>query len=212
MQYQEAKKIIFELYKDYGWASLFTRIRFFTAPYKALISYVPQKGTIIDIGSGYGIFSNLLALMFPKLQITAVELDRKKANLTNHGLPNVELIVDDITKISIPPVNCILMIHVLHHLSSYKEQETLLKECFKKLKKKGILLIVEIDRFPAWKYILTQIADHMLYPKDTIYYRFRNDLIRLLKRYKFKIKDVTFNAGTPFSHVLYICRRGNKNQ
>lgn len=207
MQYQKAKKIIFKLYEGYGWASIFTHIRFFTAPYKALIEFVPQEGRIIDLGSGYGIFSNLLGLMSKRLRVIAVELDKKKAKLTNRGLPNVELITDDITKISIPLVDCILLIHVLHHLNSYKEQEIILKECFKKLKKDGTLLIVEIDRFPAWKYILTQIADHILYPTDIIYYRLRNDLISLLKRYKFRVKDITFHSGTPFSHVLYICRK-----
>jgi len=69
IDYKEASKKIIEMYGGHGWPSLFARIRFFTAPYAALFPHVPKEGFIIDLGCGYGMFSNLLALMSEKRKI-----------------------------------------------------------------------------------------------------------------------------------------------
>ncbi|MDP3999623.1 MAG: class I SAM-dependent methyltransferase [bacterium] len=207
MDYSSAVREIKKKYKGLGWPSLFIKIRFFTAPYRKLEADVPRDGFIIDLGCGYGIFSNLLALLSSQREILGLELDMSKIKYADRGLGNVHFQAADITRAQIPSADCILLIHVLHHLNSYSEQEVLIRACYDKLKEGGKLIICEIDRYPWWKFILTQMADHLLYPGDRIYYRFPAELLSFLKTLQFNIQYQKSHQGTPFSHVTYVCEK-----
>ena len=207
MNYVLAVKKVKKMYRGLGWPSLFIKIRFFTAPYRQLETCVPQSGFIIDLGCGYGIFSNLLALLSPQRNILGLELDTSKIKYADQGIVNVRFQTADITKAKIPDADCILLIHVLHHLNSYSEQEVLLKACYDKLKEGGKLIICEIDRYPWWKFILAKIADYLLYPGDRIYYRFPKELLAFLRTLPLDIQYQKSHQYTPFSHVTYVCRK-----
>ena len=205
--YEEAVKCIKHTYGGLNWPALFARIRFFTAPYRQLVSFVPVQGLTIDLGCGYGIFSNLLGLLSPERKILGLDLDAYKIRYANRGFANVECRPGDITKLDLPPADAILLVHVLHHLNSYQEQEVLLQACFKKLKNGSKLIIAEIDSHPTIKFLLARIADFVLYPGDKIYYRQPNDLRALLEQLDFKVEIKRWHAGTPFSHIGYICTK-----
>lgn len=200
-----AAKKIKQLYCGLGWPSLFTKIRLFTGSYSHLNSFVPREGFIVDLGCGYGIFANLLGFLSNKRKILGLDLDKSKIIHANRGLKNVDCRAGDITKINIPQADCILLIHVLHHLNSFLEQEELLSVCFDKLKKGGRLIIAEIDRHPWWKFLLTRLADYLLYPGNKIYYRFSDEMVVLLKKFSTKITLEAIDRGGPFSTVAYIC-------
>ncbi|MBS4052330.1 MAG: glycosyltransferase [Methylomonas sp.] len=207
IRFHEAARAVKNASGRWTWPALFTRIRFFTAPYFELSKHIPETGRIIDLGSGYGIFANLLGLMAPHRTITGLDLDKYKSDHAKALAPNVTFTYGDITKINVPPADCIMLIHVLHHLDSYEQQEVLLKACYEKIRPGGKLLICEIDEKPWWKFILTQIADHMLYPGDRIYYRFPGQLTPLLKGLGGDVSSMVMHQGTPFSHVTYIVTR-----
>ena len=199
------------LYAGLGWPSIFTHIRFFTAPYKKLERLIPKKGFIIDLGCGYGIFSNYLGLAGPKREVLGIELDTKKIKFADRGVRNVKFLKADITKINLKKADVILLIHVLHHLNSFEEQEKLLLECKKRLAKNGRLIIAEVDKKPILKFILGRLADFLLYPGDKIYYRFPKELIDLFSRLAFKVKIIRLDKGKPFAHVAYILEKDGKN-
>jgi len=204
MDERRAEKEIKRLYHGLGWPTIFTYIRFFTAPYQAIEKYVPKKGIIVDLGCGYGLFSNYLGLTSSQRRVVGVELDENKIKYADKKIKNVNFFKKDITKMKLPQVEAFLLIHVFHHLNSFKEQEALLAECVKKLKRGGLLLIVEIDKKPWWKFLITQLADHILYPGDKIYYRFEKEMVELLKPFSFKLKIRRIHQGKPFSHMLYL--------
>lgn len=206
MNIKEAKKEILRLYGGWGWPSIFTFIRLFiTAPFEALEKHIPNEGFIIDLGCGYGIFANLLGLMSEKRKILGIDLDDYKMRNADKSTANVEFRVADITKTELPPADCILLVHVLHHLNSYDEQEPLLRACLDKLKQGGKLVIAEIDRKPWWKFILTQIADRILYQFRRPYYPFPEKLIPLLENLGFSV-EIYYgdHRGTPLSHITYV--------
>lgn len=206
--YQTATRYIQKLYGGFGWPSVFTFIRLFiTAPFEALERFVPKDGQIVDLGCGYGIFANLLGVMSEKRKILGVDLDDSKMRHAAKGIRNVDFRIADITKTEIAPVDCILLIHVLHHLNAYEEQEPLLKACVEKLKSGGKLIIAEIDRKPRWKFFLTRIADRILYNFHKPYYRFPEKMIALLGKFPVGIKTEIMHQGTPFSHITYICTK-----
>jgi len=198
------------LYRGLGWPTIFTHIRFFTAPYEKLEKLVPKKGFIIDLGCGYGIFSNFLGLTGPKREVLGIELDSKKIKFAQRGVGNVKFLRADITKIKLKKTDVILLIHVLHHLDSFAQQEKLLLECKKKLKNGGRIIIAEVDKKPILKYILGWLADKILYPGDKIYYRMPNEFKRLFQDLGFTVKMIKADNGKPFAHIIYVLKKNDE--
>lgn len=194
-----------KLYQGLGWPSIFAHIRFFTAPYKKLEALIPKKGFVIDLGCGYGIFSNYLGLTGPKREILGFELDREKIKYAHHGIRNVKFQQADIVKTNLKKADVILLVHVLHHLGSFREQKELLRQCKLKLRKGGSLIIAEVDKKPILKHFLSWLTDRILYFGNKIYYRFEENLVMLIKRTGFSAcQTIKAHQGTPFSTLIYI--------
>ena len=193
-----------KLYQGLGWPTLFTQIRFFTAPYQRLEELVPKKGLVIDLGCGYGIFANYLGLTGPQREVLGMDLDANKLKFADRGVKNTRFLRQDITQAKLKKARVIVLIHVLHHLSSFQEQEKLLIELKKKLTKDGELIIAEVDRKPVIKYWLGCLADKIMYPGDKIYYRFPQEFERLFKKLGFQVKTTRPHRGKPFAHVIYL--------
>lgn len=207
LTFDAAKRNVKKLYRGFGWPSLFVKIRFITAPYRRLEQLIGREGMIIDLGCGYGVFSNLLGMRSADRKVVGMDFDADKMKYADRGIRNVSFITGDITKVSLRDADYILLIHVLHHLDSYEAQEKLIAACVAKLKQGGKLIIAEIDAVPRMKFFLTQIADHVLYPGDTIYYRFPDGMANLLKKFPVTVERQRMHEKTPFSHVTYICTK-----
>lgn len=203
--FADVERLVKRLYRGLGWPSLFARIRFFTAPYDRLEPYVPKTGLVIDLGCGYGMFSNLLGIMGPRRRVLGLDLDGAKLAHAPRGVGNVTFRNGDIRTEALETADCILLIHVLHHLDSYDDQERLLETCRAKLKPGGRLVICEVDGAPRWKYALGLLADRILYPGDDIYYRFPDKMLPLLADCGFAAETRYIHQATPFAHVVYVC-------
>jgi hypothetical protein len=59
------------------------------------------------------------------------------------------------------------------------------------------LIIAEIDRKPWWKFVLTQLADHTLYPERS-HYRFPESMAELLKKFPVKVETEVMHQNTAF--------------
>lgn len=204
---REAEARLTRLYAGLGWPSVFTRIRLWTAPYRRLEPLIPREGVILDLGTGYGTFANLLGLLAPGRRCVGLELDRAKAAVADRGVANASFSLENAVEAPLPEADAILLIHVLHHLRSREEQTLLLRRCLAALKPGGRLVICEVDRRPAWKFALAHLADWILYPGDPILYRLPEDLTALLAAEGFSSELLRVDEGTPFSHVAYVCAR-----
>lgn len=207
LSYPAARRRVIELYGGRGWASLFTRIRFFTAPYASLEPLVPRRGLVVDLGCGYGTFSHLLGLLGPERRVVGLDLDAGKVSHAARGLSNVDCRVGDVRTAALEPADCVLLVHVLHHLDSYEAQERLLDVCVERLKPGGRLIVCEVDGEPRWKHALGLLADRLLYPGEPIHYRFLGPMTALLESKGLRVEARRSDAGTPFAHVTYACER-----
>ncbi|MFH1827142.1 MAG: class I SAM-dependent methyltransferase [bacterium] len=200
------------LYKKNFIVDIFAKIRFWDAPYVEVEKMVSKKGMIVDLGCGEGIFSNYLAMSSSRRKIVGVDIDRKRISNADKGLKNVQFRVGDVTKVKIPECNAILMFHLLHHLSSQKAQEKLIKCVVKKIKKGGRLVIVEVSKKPLLKFLLSWFTDHFIvawfferkiYEKN-IFFRTEDDWLSLFNGLNLKTKRYTKSRGKPFSHVVFV--------
>lgn len=196
-----------KLYSGLGWVTLFTNIRFLTGSFRQLEKLLPRKGRILDLGSGYGIFANYLGVSSPEREVIGIELDVVKLQYADRGVPNVEFVHGDVTKSEFESSNVVTIIDVLHHLSSYHAQEELLKKSRDLLVKNGKLLIVEVNNKPFWKLALGRLADAMLYPGESIYYRYRPEMKKMLTDCGFKIIKLEVLKNNPFPQIAYLCQK-----
>jgi len=204
---QSPKKQLFDLYGKDGYVYAFLHIRWWHANLEKVAELIPSSGTILDLGCGYGIFSNYLGLSSDKRNVIGVELSERKLKYARKGLANVRFVNEDITRLNLPPCEAIVLLDVLHHLRSFEEQESLLKTCTDLLIPKGMLVIKDVDNKPLSKYIMAHIVDNMLYPGDRFYYRKEEDFKKLLAGLNLNVDFYQIHDGKPFPHVVYIARK-----
>ncbi len=192
----------------------FFYIRFWDAPFLELERIVPRHGKIIDLGCGEGIFANFLAITSRQRQLFGVEIDKNRLKKADRGLANTNFSVGDITRKDIPIADAIVLIHVLHHLNSFKQQEDLILKCRDKLKKGGRLIIAEVEPKWSFKYLLAWLTDHYLVPwifekkfYSPIFFRKSFEWLALLQQYGFESKAIPAEIGKPFPHVILDCTK-----
>lgn len=211
---QENIKKTVALYKDLGWKKIFARIRFWDAPFVEVEKIIPRGGTIIELGCGEGLFANFLALTALKRKIIGVDIDRTRIKQAQRGLKNTSFIHLDALKMKMPRAEAIVCMHLLHHLASYKDQETLLVKCSQALVKSASLLIVEVEPKMSWKYLVTWFTDHFLVPwlfekrlYSPIYFRKAKEWKKLLTGMGFSCKITSAERGKPFTHTIILCQK-----
>lgn len=210
---KDSRQILAKVKRKYwglNWPGIYTYWRYWEYPrYIKMEKMLPKKGVIIDLGCGYGIFTNFLAAAGPKRKIIALEFNKDKIKMAKRGYPNVQFLTGDITKAKVPQADAMILMHVLHHLESYREQEELLTACVKKLKKGGTLLIDEVYNQPPWKRHFGRIVDWLLYPFQPIFYRFQPEMVKMLANYPLKIEKIENVDGrlAPFAQVVYLCKK-----
>ena len=204
-----AKARLLNLYAKDGYVNAFLRIRWWHANLEKVAEFVPPSGTILDLGCGYGILSNYLALASAERNIIGIELSTRKIKYAKKNLPNVQFLNEDITRLKLPPCDAVLLLDVLHHLKSYEEQEKLLSYCVQLLGPQGILLIKEIDNKPKLKFFVTQLVDNLLYPGDHFYFRGEEEFKKLMGKLNLNVEFHAIHEGKPLSHVVYVARKKN---
>lgn len=201
-----------KLYAEGGFGELFAKIRFWDAPIEDLEKLVPTSGLIVDLGCGDGLVPNYLALKNSGRQLIGIDKNGLRIKEADHGVVNTRFFVGDVLSKQVPPADSILMVHLLHHLSSFNDQEIILRECRYKLKIGGRLIIVEIDRKPLLKYLLTWIVDRSVFPilfegkiySRDIFYRRKEEWKELLTKIGFKVTIREAHQGKPFSHIILV--------
>ncbi len=198
---------LFALYaKSPLFLRLFARIRLGHAGYDVIEAVLPKKGRVLDLGCGYGLFANYAALASPAREVVGLELEKRKIALAVQSLPNVSLRSEDVMKAELGDrFDGIVLLHVLHHLRSFDEQEALLKKCGELLTENGKLVILEVEKRPWWKHLIAWAVDHALYPGDGIFYRDRPQMEALLEKLGFSYEAAPMGDGRPFPHILYVC-------
>ena len=193
------------MYSSPFYVSLWARIRLIHAGYDFVEQYAPRAGKILDLGCGYGLFSNYLALASDQRRVMGLELNQRKLKHADKGLKNAcfknsDILMEPITE----QYDCIVLLHVLHHLKSFEEQDLLLNKCAQLLSSPGRLIILEVDNTPLLKYALAYIVDHILYPYEKIFYRPRQPMEKILKDMGLAVKSHPMHLGRLFPHFLYV--------
>jgi 1-acyl-sn-glycerol-3-phosphate acyltransferase len=115
--------------------------------YNLINEIVPRKGTITDIGCGYGFMAVMLALTSDKRMITGFDYDEDKiitAQNCTEDLENLKFVSGDVSEKQIPASDVFLLMDVLHYMSENKQAD-LLKKCFDSLNENGMIVVRDAD-------------------------------------------------------------------
>ena len=197
-----------QLYRNLGYVSAFVHWRCWHTPYPLLEELAPREGMIVDLGCGYGLFANLLALASSKRRVLGMDISKRKLRYADRGVTNAEFQYGDAMTAQWDRCQGIALIHLLHHLSSYEDQDRLLHLCYESLDANGSLLVLEVDKRPWWKYCLAQLVDNVAYPFDRFYFRDRAAFEELLRSVGFRnIRFVPGHHGVPLSHMVLVAQK-----
>lgn len=203
------------LYAENDFTGWFKNIRFWDAPYSKVEKLIPDKGQIVELGCGEGMFSNYLAISSSRRKVFGFDIDRTRIKQADRGLKNTIFKKADVTKLNLPQSDCIVMFHLLHHLLSPNLQTNLIKKSINSLKKDGKLIIVEINNKPFFKYLVTWLTDHLLIAwlfekrlyEPNIYFRSEKQWLKLFSEFDLKCKVYSVNRNMPFSHIIFECSK-----
>ena len=183
--------------------------RIWICPFEKLLTFVPARGSVLEVGCGTGVFANLVALANPERSVAGCDLSASAiaaAQQTVDGRPNLQFQLKSVEEavLSEPPA-IVAAIDLFHHLMP-DIQVSVLRAIYERMPAGGLLLLKDIDKEPRWKYCANVLHDAIMVPGTKIYCRTKSEYRRLLEEIGFRVEIVPMHRWW-YSHVLYVCRR-----
>ena len=174
------------------------------------IKFLPRYGLIVDVGCGYGVLANFLALFYHDCNVIGIDTNRTRIDAANKTIGkrnNITFIAVDAKHWDWPFASGVTMTAFLHHIP-LDDQEMVLQSVYNGMAKDGILLISEVDKTirPVYKYWASYMSDRILYPLSKSYFRASSDWVNILSRIGFTVEIKRLRTPI-FSGVLFICNK-----
>lgn len=217
------KKVIYkklrEFYKEASFRKkIYNFIRIKTCPFEAIQEFVPQDGTIVDMGCGTGFFLNIISLDNKRRELLGFDVDRRKINValrSTKGRNNIKFSVADIInkEFNLPlKTKCITLIDVLYYLDFTQKRE-LLAKCYRALDGEGVIIIKDINKEASLKFLWTFLQEFLavkvfhITVADGLYFEGRENSVSLLKESGFVVKTFDLNRRYFYPHILYVGKK-----
>jgi uncharacterized protein len=116
--------------------------------YEPFHQLIPLKGSILDLGCGYGFLGYMLQFLSEGRVITGVDYDEDKIETAQHGYlksGRLNFYHGDVTKFPLGGYDVIVISDVLHYLG-FEAQDDLVERCFQALSPGGKLIIRDGNR------------------------------------------------------------------
>jgi 1-acyl-sn-glycerol-3-phosphate acyltransferase len=115
--------------------------------YRLFESLLPKKGTITDIGCGYGFLPYMLSFMSDERIVIGTDYDEEKIAVANNCFSknkNVSFFAADAAVCELPKSDAFILSDILHYLPK-ADQEKLIEKCMRNLNPNGMILIRDAD-------------------------------------------------------------------
>jgi 2-polyprenyl-3-methyl-5-hydroxy-6-metoxy-1,4-benzoquinol methylase len=201
-------------------ARLYGRLRFRFIPpsfLDAIEQHLPERGTVLDVGCGYGMFALYFAQRRPLCTVVATDVDERRIALARKAaaaqdIRNVQFTVEDLTK-SAPTgsVRAAYCVDVLHHLSR-EAGDSLLSAVHACLEPNGVLILKDVSTRPRPLLYWAYVHDSIMYPGAPVCYRHAEVWRTLLRDVGFQPPHV-YPIGnlTPYAHFLLVARKAARS-
>ena len=174
--------------------------------------YLPERGRVLDLGCGFGLFSLYYASVYRDLEIEGLDLNPRRiavarAAAEKLGLGNVRYEVGNVMDFrGAAKFDTVYMLDIVHHILP-EAVRPLLEQVAKALPAGRPLLIKDVDTQPAYKRWFTRALDKIMDPRTPVRYWEAEELQQLLEQVGFRVRRHLMVDILPYPHILYICER-----
>ncbi len=129
--------------------------------YQLFHEILPARGTIVDVGCGYGFLGYSLTIGKASRQVIGIDYDVNKIEVAKNCAvkpENLHFVHGDIMKYPYPEANAFVLSDVLHYLER-AEQTTLLDTLIERLKPGGIIFVREGDKMKERRHLGTTLSE-----------------------------------------------------
>ncbi|MGZ6334156.1 MAG: methyltransferase domain-containing protein, partial [Bdellovibrionota bacterium] len=193
----------------------FLSVRWKLTPYSQMAHELPERGPILDMGCGHGLFTLALALQSSERQVLGFDHDEDRVGLAREAardLPNIDVRSGNMTEP--PPGNYsgIAMIDVMHYFEPETQKE-LARQAFERLDEGGRLIVREVDpsggAASSFNRFYEKIATGIGFTraeKKGLHFRTRMGWEELFRSQGFEVKSKPCSSFL-FADILYVCER-----
>lgn len=183
-------------------------------PFHQLVNYLPERGVLLDLGCGHGLFLALAQQRRPALQLIGLDLSEAKIAAARQafaasGSAIGQLAVMDIADLPEGSVDVISMIDIMY-LVPLGRWDGILKRCYDCLRPGGRLLLKEMDRSLSWKFALLCLEEGLavkvlgLTLGGKFAFPRREEIRSRLGAAGFAVEEIPLHHGYPVPHHLWI--------
>jgi 2-polyprenyl-3-methyl-5-hydroxy-6-metoxy-1,4-benzoquinol methylase len=175
--------------------------------------YLPERGRVLDVGCGFGLFSLYYASVRPALRLEGLDKNPRRIEMAGRaaarlGLANVSYRVGDATDFrgGEEPYDAAYMLDIVHHIPP-DTVAPLVEQLAKVLPAGGRLLIKDVERRPFYKRWFTHALDLAMDPRSPVRYWGAEELTAVLEAAGFRVYRHLMVDVLPYPHILYVCER-----
>jgi 2-polyprenyl-3-methyl-5-hydroxy-6-metoxy-1,4-benzoquinol methylase len=168
---------------------------------------LPDEGSLLDVGSGFGLFAGYFASTQPGRRITGIDPDERRVGIARNvarelGI-NAEFRVADARSFACDErFDAIYVLDVMHHILE-SEQVAVLTSLSSLLKPRGLLLMKDITTEPRSGLLFTEALDRLMVGfRAPLAYRHHTHWAALLSDLGFKVRMVRVPDVLPYPHVV----------
>jgi len=175
--------------------------------------YLPDRGSILDLGCGFGLFSLYYAQVLPGARFRGLDLDARRIAIATRaarrlGLANTRYEVGDVREYRADgEYAAAYMLDIVHHIAP-ETVAPLVGELHKSLAPGGCLVVKDVDTRPAYKRWFTYALDRLMDRRGVIRYWPAEELQDVLEGAGFRVRRHLMVDVLPYPHVLYVCHKG----
>lgn len=190
----------------------FVLARHLLAPLARVLAAVPERGRILDVGCGHGLFTNAMALGSAGRDVLGVDPSGAKiqvARASADGLANVRYLQGTVQEIGERGFDAIAILDVLY-LLPVEEKLALLRAVRERLAPDGVFIAKTNDTRPPWKYRVARLQEQAmtgvgLTMGHGLYFLSREQNASLLELAGFRPRFVDLDSWLPYPHVMFVC-------
>jgi 2-polyprenyl-3-methyl-5-hydroxy-6-metoxy-1,4-benzoquinol methylase len=199
---------------DHPLVRWYSRVRFVILRQRFLDEigqYLPERGRVVDVGCGFGLFALYFAATHPGLTIRGIDLDEARIAMAQRaaarlGLRNASFERGDATRLNFDePVDGVYMLDIIHHVPRSAVQP-LVETIAGALASDGILVVKDVDARPFYKMAFTWALDKLMDWRAGVSYWHSADFSALLRERGFRTYSHAMLDFLPYPHVLYVAR------
>jgi 2-polyprenyl-3-methyl-5-hydroxy-6-metoxy-1,4-benzoquinol methylase len=174
--------------------------------------YLPERGRVLDIGCGFGLFALYYAQRSRSRSILGVDLSEGRIATARRaaselGLDNARFEITDARGIAqLDPFDAVYVLDVLHHVPR-EVVPGLVRAVHAALPMGGIFVVKELDTQPAWQRVFAHALDLAMSPSSPPHYWAQDELAAELGRAGFSVKRHVLIDYLPYPHVLFVATK-----